>query len=213
MKEKKTMENIEKRAFLCEVRTREDEERGNILEGVPIVFNQMTDLGWCNEIIEPTALDNADMKDVRFLVNHDINSIPFARSRNNNKNSTMQLEVKEDGLHIRVDLDTEKNPRAQELHSAVERGDIDQMSFMFRVDGEKWEDLDSDHPTRHITSISKIFEVSAVTFPAYEGTSLNARSTDDGHASLESARKALENARKLEESRSNLLTKLKEIRG
>lgn len=207
------MENIEKRAFLCEVRTREDEERGNILEGVPIVFNQMTDLGWCNEIIEPTALDNADMKDVRFLVNHDINSIPFARSRNNNKNSTMQLEVKEDGLHIRVDLDTEKNPRAQELHSAVERGDIDQMSFMFRVDGEKWEDLDSDHPTRHITSISKIFEVSAVTFPAYEGTSLNARSTDDGHASLESARKALENARKLEESRSNLLTKLKEIRG
>lgn len=207
------MENIEKRAFLCEVRTREDEERGNILEGVPIVFNQMTDLGWCNEIIEPTALDNADMKDVRFLVNHDINSIPFARSRNNNKNSTMQLEVKEDGLHIRVDLDTEKNPRAQELHSAVERGDIDQMSFMFRVDGEKWEDLDSDHPTRHITSISKIYEVSAVTFPAYEGTSLNARSTDDGHASLESARKALENARKLEESRSNLLTKLKEIRG
>lgn len=213
MKEKKTMENIEKRAFLCEVRTREDEERGNILEGVPIVFNQMTDLGWCNEIIEPTALDNADMKDVRFLVNHDINSIPFARSRNNNKNSTMQLEVKEDGLHIRVDLDTEKNPRAQELHSAVERGDIDQMSFMFKVNGEKWEDLDSDHPTRHITSISKIYEVSAVTFPAYEGTSLNARSTDDGHASLESARKALENARKLEESRSNLLTKLKEIRG
>lgn len=207
------MENIEKRAFLCEVRTRKDEERGNILEGVPIVFNQKTDLGWCYEIIEPTALDNADMKDVRFLVNHDTNSIPFARSRNNNKNSTMQLEVKKDGLHIRVDLDIEKNPRAQELHSAVERGDIDQMSFMFRVDGDKWDDLDSDHPTRHITSISKIFEVSAVTFPAYEGTSLNARSTDDGHASLESAREALENARKLEETRKNLLTKLKEIKG
>ena len=206
------MENIEKRAFLCEVRARKDEERGNILEGVPIVFNQMTDLGWCNEIIEPTALDKADMKDVRFLVNHDTNSIPFARSRNNNKNSTMQLEVKKDGLHIRVDLDTEKNPRAQELHSAVERGDIDQMSFMFRVDGDKWDDLDSDHPTRHITSISKIFEVSAVTFPAYEGTSLNARSTDDGHASLESAREALENARKLEETRKNLLSKLKEIK-
>jgi HK97 family phage prohead protease len=207
------MENIEKRAFLCEVRARKDEERGNILEGVPIVFNQMTDLGWCNEIIEPTALDKADMKDVRFLVNHDTNSIPFARSRNNNKNSTMQLEVKEDGLHIRVDLDTEKNPRAQELHSEVERGDIDQMSFMFRVDGDKWDDLDSDHPTRHITSISKIFEVSAVTFPAYEGTSLNARSTDDGHASLESAREALENARKLEETRKNLLSKIKEIKG
>ena len=213
MKEKKKMDNIEKRAFSCDVRARKDEERGNILEGVPIVFNQKTDLGWCYEIIEPTALDETDMKDVRFLVNHDTNSIPFARSRNNNKNSTMQLEVKNDGLHIRVDLATEKNPRAQELHSAVERGDIDQMSFMFRVNGDKWDDLDTDHPTRHITSISKIYEVSAVTFPAYEGTSLNARSTDDGHASLESAREALENARKLEETRKNLLSKLKEIKG
>jgi len=213
MKEKKKMDNIEKRAFSCDVRARKDEERGNILEGVPIVFNQKTDLGWCYEIIEPTALDETDMKDVRFLVNHDTNSIPFARSRNNNKNSTMQLEVKNDGLHIRVDLDTEKNPRAQELHSAVERGDIDQMSFMFRVNGDKWDDLDTDHPTRHITSISKIYEVSAVTFPAYEGTSLNARSTDDGHASLESAREALENARKLEETRKNLLSKIKEIKG
>ncbi len=211
-KERKKMPNVEKRAFLCEVRTREDEERGKILEGVPIVFNQKTDLGWCFEIIEPEALDKTDMKDVRFLVNHDTNSIPFARSRNNNKNSTMQLSKEADGLHIKVTLDTENNPRAKELHSAVERGDIDQMSFMFRVDGDKWEDLDSDHPTRHITSISKIFEVSAVTFPAYEGTSINARSTDDGHASLESAREALDNARKLEEARSNLLNKLKEIR-
>jgi HK97 family phage prohead protease len=206
------MPNLEKRAFLCEVRTREDEERGKILEGVPIVFNQKTNIGWFDEIIEPGALDKADMKDVRFLVNHDVKSIPFARSRNNNKNSTMQLEVKKDGLHIRVDLDTENNPRAQELYSAVERGDVDQMSFMFRVDGERWEDLDSDHPTRHITSFSKIIEVSAVTFPAYEGTSINARSTDDGHASLESAKEALDNARKLEESRNNLINKLKEIR-
>jgi HK97 family phage prohead protease len=204
--------SVEKRAFLCEVRTKEDEEKGNILEGVPIVFNQRTDLGWFDEIIEPEALDKADMKDVRFLVNHDTNSIPFARSRNNNKNSTMQLNTEKDGLHIRVALDIENNPRAQELYSAVNRGDMDQMSFMFRVDGEKWENLDSDHPTRHITSISKIYEVSAVTFPAYEGTSINARSTDDVRASLDSAREALESARKLEEARSNLLTKLKEIR-
>ena len=211
-RERMKMNNVEKRAFLCEVRTIKDEEKGNILEGVPIVFNQRTDLGWCDEIIEPEALNNADMKDVRFLVNHDVNSIPFARSRNNNKNSTMQLSVEEDGLHIRVVLDTENNPRAKELYSAVNRGDMDKMSFMFRVDGDRWEDIDSDHPTRHVTSISHIYEVSAVTFPAYDGTSINARSSDDGHASLESARKALDNARKLEEARSNLKTKLKEIR-
>jgi HK97 family phage prohead protease len=206
------MPNVEKRAFLCEVRTREDEERGKILEGIPIVFNQKTNLGFCDEVIESGALDKTDMKDVRFLVNHDTNSIPFARSRNNNKNSTMQLEVIDKGLHMRVDLDTKRNARAQELYSAVDREDINQMSFMFIVDGDWWEDLDSDHPTRHITSISKIFEVSAVTFPAYEGTSINARSTDDGHASLESVKEALDNARKLEEARSNLLNKLKEIR-
>ena len=200
----------EVRAYMCEVNTREDEKHGNVLEGVPIVYDAETDIGgmW-KEIIDRGALDGADLKDVRFLVNHDVDSIPLARSRNNNENSTMQMTVESDGLHIRVDLDTEGNPRAKELYSAVKREDVSGMSFMFSVKGDKWEDVDTDYPTRHITALGKIFEVSAVTFPAYEQTSINARSLESGQASLDSAREALENARKIEEKRKAIIERCK----
>lgn len=202
--------NKEKRAYMCEVNTRTDEKHGNILEGIPIVYDVATDIGgmW-KEIIDRGALDQADLKDVRFLVNHDVDSIPLARSRNNNENSTMQMTVEEDGLHIRVDLDTEENPRAKELYSAVKRQDVSGMSFMFSVKADSWEDLDSEYPTRHITALDKVFEVSAVTFPAYEQTSINARSVETGKASLENAKQALENARKVEELRRQILERCK----
>ena len=200
----------EVRAYMCDVSTREDEKHGNVLEGIPIVYDVPTDIGgmW-KEIIDRGALDQADLKDVRFLVNHDVDSIPLARSRNNNENSTMQMTIEEDGLHIRVDLDTEGNPRAKELYSAVKREDVSGMSFMFNVKGDKWDDLDSEYPTRHITALDKVFEVSAVTFPAYEQTSINARSVETGKASLDSAREALENARKVEELRKQILERCK----
>ena len=63
---------------------------------------------------------------------------------------------------------------------------------MFRVDADSWDDLESEHPTRTIEKISKVFEVSAVTFPAYEATSLQARGLSDA---LEGARASLENER------------------
>ena len=202
--------NKEKRAYMCEVQTRTDEKHGNVLEGIPILYDTATDIGgmW-KEVIDRGALDQADLKDVRFLVNHDIDSIPLARSRNNNENSTMQMRVEDDGLHIRVDLDTEGNPRAKELYSAVKRQDVSGMSFMFSVKADSWDDLDTEYPTRHITALDKVFEVSAVTFPAYEQTSINARSVETGQASLDSARKALENARKVEELRKQIIERCK----
>lgn len=203
---------IETRAYTCEVTTRADEQHGNVLEGVPIVFEQATDIGglW-KEVIDRGALDKTDLKDVRFLVNHDVSSIPLARSRNNNANSTMQLSVAEDGMHIRADLDTESNPRAKELYSAISRGDVSGMSFMFTVRGDSWDDLGSEYPTRHITDIGRIFEVSAVTFPAYEQTSINARSLECGKASLESAKEALESARKTEELRQQMMERINKL--
>jgi len=186
------MNNKEIRAFNFEVRADQNEEHGHFLSGRPIVYEAKTDLGWCDEIIERGALEGADLKDVRFLINHNTDMIPLARSRNNNENSTMQLSVDEDGMTIRVDLDTENNAEAKSLYSAVERGDLDGMSFMFTVDADKWEDIESDHPTRTITSLGKIFEVSAVTFPAYEQTSITARGLSDA---LESAKESLENER------------------
>lgn len=181
------------RAFDFEVRAEENEEHGKILTGQPIVYDERTNLGWYDEIIDNGALAETDLRDVRFLVNHNTDMIPLARSRNNNANSTMQMEVIEGkGMSIRVDLDTENNAEAKSLYSAVERGDISGMSFMFVVDGESWEDIDTDHPTRHVRSIRQVLEVSAVTFPAYEATSIQARGLSDA---LDSARASLESER------------------
>ena len=185
--------NKELRAFDFEVRAEQNEEHGHFLTGQPIVYNEQTNMGWYDEIIDDGALTDTDLKDVRFLVNHNTDMIPLARSRNNNTNSTMQLEVVPGaGMSIRVDLDTENNADAKSLWSAVGRGDVSGMSFMFTVDKDAWENIDSDHPTRHIRSISKVFEVSAVTFPAYAATSIQQRGISDA---LDSARESLESVK------------------
>ena len=186
------MDKVELRAFTFEVRAEKDEDHGNILTGRPIVYDSRTDLGWYDEIIENGALADTDLRDVRFLVNHNTDMIPLARSRNNNANSTMQMSVDDGGMVIRVDLDIENNAEARNLYSAVNRGDIDGMSFMFTVDGDRWEEQDSDHPTRTITDIGKVLEVSAVTFPAYKQTSIQARGLD---CALDNAKSSLENAK------------------
>ena len=187
----KNNKELERRSYSFEVRA-EETEQGNIITGRPIVYNSRTDLGWYDEIIEPGALNNTDLTDVRFLVNHDTSKIPLARSRNNNGNSTMQLSVDNDGMSIRVTLDTENNSEARALYSAVKRGDISGMSCMFAIRDEEWDDLDSDHPIRHIKDISTVVEVSAVTFPAYESTEINARSK----AALDNARSTLDSVRR-----------------
>ena len=184
------------RLYDCEVRAEQDEEKGAYITGRPIVFGATYDNGIFQETIEAGALDSADLRDVRLLINHDLSMVPLARSRNNNSNSTMQLEVVEDGLAIRANLDVENNKTAAELYSAVQRGDISGMSFCFTVNAEEWTDLESDVPVRHIKGIDKVFEVSAVTMPAYEATSIEARAEDE--AALESARAALESARAAE---------------
>lgn len=182
------------RSYDFEVRADQSEEHGHFVTGRAIVFNQSYDNGWFTEIIEPEALNDTDMKDVRLLVNHNTDMIPLARSRNNNANSTMQLSVVPgEGLDIRADLDVDRNGTAMELYSAADRGDLTGMSFMFTVNGERWEGLDTEHPTRYITEIRKIFEVSAVTWPAYEQTTFEARQADAG--ALESAQAVLESAR------------------
>lgn len=185
MKEKVT------RAYSFELRATNDKQHGDHIVGRPIVYNSRTNLNYFDEIIESGALDETDLKDVRFLVNHDISKIPLARSRRNNENSTMQMSVDKDGMSIRVNLDTENNTEAKNLYSAIKRGDISGMSFMFSIDSEEWEDLESDHPTRHIKKIGEVLEVSAVTFPAYEDTDISARAKE----TLESVKTTLDSVR------------------
>ena len=184
------------KAFDFEVRAEQNEEYGHFITGQPIVYGTATELynpargKRIKEIIEDGALAETDLRDVRFLINHNTNMIPLARSRNNNDNSTMQMKVIEgDGMYIRVNLDTENNSDAKSLYSAVERGDITGMSFMFTDVKEEWEGVRSELPVRHIRSIGHVLEVSAVTFPAYETTSIQSRGLSDA---LDSAWESLD---------------------
>ena len=181
------------RAYDFEIRAESNEKHGDYIVGRPIVYGSKANLGYFDEVIERGALDNTNLKDVAFLVNHNNSMIPLARSRNNNENSTMQITVDENGMSIRVNLDTENNTEARSLYSAIKRGDITGMSFAFYIEkgGDKWEDLRSEHPTRYIRSISSVTEVSAVTRPAYQSTEISARDKE----ALESAKATLESVR------------------
>lgn len=208
---------LERRSYSFEV-TAEDTEKGSVITGRPIVYNSRTNIGGMfEEIIEPGALDKADLTDVRFLVNHDMSKIPLARSRRNNGNSTMQLTVDNDGLNVKVILDTENNSEARALYSAVKRGDISGMSFLFGVSegGDEWERLDTNLPLRHVRSISSVVEVSAVTFPAYDTTEINARSKgtlEEARAAIDEAKRSQENEKTDELELEKLKTKTLELR-
>lgn len=181
------------RHYIFEMRASKDDDEKGIIEGRAIVYDSETDLHYFREKISKGALDNTDLKDVAFLVNHNTDMIPLARSRNNNENSTMQLIVDDKGLKIRVKLDIENNSEARNLYSAIVRGDITGMSFMFTVRAEEWSDEDKEVSLRTITDIEKVFEVSAVTFPAYEDTEINARCKLE----LENFKRTLENVKNI----------------
>ena len=182
--------DLEQRAYSFEWRA----EESGVIIGRPVVYDSLTDIGYFDEIIERGALDGTDLNDVRLCLNHDTSYV-YARSRRNNPSSTMQLRVDGEGLEMTARLDVENSPKARDLYSAVKRGDITGMSFMFAVSDDEWENMDTDHPTRHIRKISSIVEVSAVTFPAYDATSIQARSKealDNAKALLESEGRSVE---------------------
>lgn len=207
------MKDFEQRSYSFEIRAEQNEEEEvGVITGRPIVYNSKTDLGFFDEVIERGALNGADLKDVRFLVNHDISKIPLARSRNNNANSTMQLMPDDEGMLIRVNLDVKNNSDARNLYSAIERGDISGMSFMFRVDDEEWTELESEHPTRHVRKISDVVEVSAVTFPAYEDTSISVRNKqalDNAKSTLDSVKRSLDSELELAKAKFEALLKVR----
>ena len=204
MKNKKGMpkeDAVVKRSFAIEDLVAA--ESGSVIEGHPAVYDQKTNIGgYFYEVIERGAFDKCNFDDVLFSVNHDLEKIPLARTRRNNGNSTMQITPDDVGLFFRANLDLENNTESRNLYSAVKRQDINGMSFIFRVKKDEWSDLDSDMPTRRIKEISQVIEVSAVTFPAYAGTDIDAR--DQG--ALDNALRALDNARsELDNSRAKQL--------
>ena len=211
MKEKE----IERRSVTLEMRARQDEQtKQYIIEGRPIVYDVVTDLGWIYEVVEKGALDNADLSDIFFLVNHDERKIPLARAKEGVENSTMTWSVDDEGMKVTIYLDVEGNTDAKNLYSAISRGDISGMSFTFMIDTEEWEELDTEKPTRRIKAFAKIYEVSVVTFPAYEDAEIHARDKKQ----LEEIRKEAEEKRKQERKKETKLdletrTLLKMYRG
>ena len=190
------MPKLNREIRMMEFEVRAEDVNGSVgrLVGRPVVYGQVIQYGWRREVIDAGAIDGrTDLKDVRFLIGHNTGMVPLARSRNNNANSTMQLKPDDKGMEIRVDLDIENNEDARTLYSAVKRGDISGMSFMFTVDKSTWEEETSSNPLRRIVHIDKVFEVSAVAFPAYDETKLQAASQDSlpegSESPLESALK------------------------
>lgn len=191
--------DLEQRSYTFDIRSEAGENGIRTLRGMPIVYGVFTDIGgYFREVIDPGALDGANLKDVPLLVNHNDRMIPVARSRNNTPKSTMRLKPVASGLEMEADIDTDRNQTASELASAVDRGDLDGMSFKFSVSEETWEGLESDYPTRHIIKFGTIAEVSAVTWPAYEATSIYA---ERSKKVLDNARSALDGARQDQENR------------
>ena len=162
------MEKRIKENRYVELRAIEDSE-DMIIEGYAAVFNQETDLGWCKEVIDNRAFNECDMKDCCLNYNHG-QSKAIARTRN----GSLELIVDSVGLKIRAKLiDTTEGI---DLYKSVKAGLLDKMSFAFTVKEDEW-DYETD--TRRIKNIDKLYDVSIVDIPAYEGTSVFARSKEE----------------------------------
>lgn len=162
------------RAF-SEFRAETRENGKSLITGIPIVFEQPTDIGgWFEETIARGAISQEVLTDIDFYYNHDLNSKPHARTRN----GSLNLTVGNDGVCMEAEINRERSD-SNDLYITIQDGNIDGMSFMFRVDEEEWTDLDTNYPKRRITKIGFIQEVSAVNYPAYEGTSISARANGE----------------------------------
>ena len=156
---------------LSGLQTREAENEQMIIGGYFVVFNTWTEL-WEGyyEQVSPKAFENVDLTDIRALINHN-DGLVLGRTKSN----TLTLRVDDKGLYGEIKV----NPNDQDavnLYERVKRGDVDQCSFGFQITEEEWEDAVDGYRST-ITGI-KLFEVSVVTFPAYEDTSVSARSKD-----------------------------------
>jgi HK97 family phage prohead protease len=162
------------RAFTVplEVRAGEDGKAPKV-EGYAAVFNEETVIGnYFREMFLPGAFKRAiGEDDVVFLINHD--GLPLARTRA----GTLTLKEDKRGLKISAELDGD-DPDVQRIVPKMNRGDLDKMSIAFWPDVEEWHDEDRDGeklPLRKIKE-ARLFDVSIVTMPAYEGTEIGLRS-------------------------------------
>lgn len=147
---------------------RESEDGGLHVEGYAAVFNQEADIGgWFREVIAPGAFSDAiGRDDVVFLINHD--GLPLARTRS----GTLTLAEDNHGLKMSTVLDAE-DPDVKSIIGKMRRGDLDKMSFAFLPEIQEWDET-QDPPLRTVRK-ARLFDVSIVTTPAYDGTEIGLR--------------------------------------
>jgi HK97 family phage prohead protease len=146
-------------------------DNGKTIAGYAAVFNDIADIGGSfREIIAPGAFKDTLAGDIRALVDHDSGRV-IGRS------TAGTLRLTEDDKGLRVEVDLPDTTDGRDLAVSLTRGDISGMSFGFRVKSDEW-DESASIPLRTIRSV-ELFEVSAVAFPAYEGTELALRSLND----------------------------------
>lgn len=163
------MEREIRGGIAAEIRAEGSEVR---VAGYAAVFGQETDIGGMfREVIAPGAFDEAvGRDDVVFLINHE--GLPLARTRS----GTLKLTQDDKGLRMETVLDAD-DPDVQSIVPKMKRGDLDKMSFAFWPEVQEW-DESGEIPVRTIRK-ARLFDVSIVTTPAYDGTSIALRSLDD----------------------------------
>jgi HK97 family phage prohead protease len=174
-----------------------------VLEGYALVYEYRYDVaggpeagGFTEVISRGAAAKSAGEADVRLLVNHD--GVPLARSRGGE--GTLELESDDIGLKVRAELDP-SNPTVQELRSAMNRGDLDQMSFAFRIPkGEGRQEWSKDYSLRTIREV-QLFDVSVVTYPANPATVAKLRN-DEAPQAEEATDEVVATGRRLDVARA-----------
>ena len=143
-----------------------------VIEGYFVVFDQPYYVDdYCEEYVDRHAFDDADMSDVRALIDHNMRLV---LGRRNDTVQTLSFDIDDVGLYGKIQVNPDDTD-AMSLRARVLRGDVDQASFGFGESSVKYTDLPDGRCRRTILGISKLWEISVCTFPAYEQTSVSAR--------------------------------------
>lgn len=173
----------EKRVHSASFEVRADGESPKKIVGYAAIFNKRSQNFGSDdfpffEIIEPGAFRNVLGDDVRAVIDHSGGLQTLART----KSGTLKLS--EDEIGLRFELELPDTTAGRDIATILQRGDIDQASFAFQVDreGQAFEDIEENGKEvtiRRIQTVSRLYDVSPVTYPAYPDTIVQARSFED----------------------------------
>jgi HK97 family phage prohead protease len=155
-----------------ERRSENENEGVSVIEGTAALFNNRTKIGelFYEEVL-PGAFDDVLEDDVRCLINHDPRLIL-------GRTASGTLELWQDNTGLKYRYTTPDRTYAKDLEDAIRSGDVSQSSFQFKTKESIWIEQDDDLDLRQIKKVERLYDVSPVTYPAYEDTTVAKRSFD-----------------------------------